>query len=193
MTRKPTGKVTRTPRGADLIITRSFRADIEDVWESVTASDSTARWIGSWRGEPGPGKTVRFKMLFEEGMPESDARIERCEPPHHLVLSMSDEYGALESRAQVAATRRDHGAHVRASPHRSNFCGERRAGLGVLPRSVGRRACGRRIAGLRRVLPVAEGPLRGGGGSERGRVLTRVAIGSRVVRWSRAPNRKKKR
>lgn len=93
MTRKPTGRVERTPRGRELIITRSFRADIEDVWESVTASESTARWIGSWSGEPGPGKVVQFKMLFEGGDHESPALIERCEAPHHLAVSLKDQQG----------------------------------------------------------------------------------------------------
>ena len=93
MTRKPTSKLQRTPHGTDLLITRSFRADIEDVWESVTASESTARWIGSWTGEAGPGKTVQLKMLFERGEPESPALIERCEAPHHLALSFTDEQG----------------------------------------------------------------------------------------------------
>jgi len=91
MTRKATGKVERTARGKDVIITRSFRASIEDVWESVTASQSTARWIGSWRGEPGPGKTIQFKMLFEEGDHESPALIERCEPPRHLALAIKGD------------------------------------------------------------------------------------------------------
>ena len=91
MTRKPTGRVERTARGTDVIITRSFRAAIEDVWESVTASESTARWIGSWSGEPGPGKTIQLKMLYEGGDHESDALIERCEPPRHLALVMKDE------------------------------------------------------------------------------------------------------
>jgi uncharacterized protein YndB with AHSA1/START domain len=102
MTRKPTGRVERSARGTDLIITRSFRAEIEEVWESVTASESTSRWIGSWDGEPGPGKTIRFKMLFEGGDHESAALIERCEPPHHLALSMKDAAGEwrLELRLQ---------------------------------------------------------------------------------------------
>lgn len=108
MTRKPTGKVERTRHGADLIITRSFRATIEDVWQSVTASESTARWIGSWEGEAGPGRTIRLKMLFEEGAPESDAKIERCDPPRHLALSMVDEQGTwnleLELREERDAT-----------------------------------------------------------------------------------------
>lgn len=93
MTRKPTGRVERSERGTDVIITRSFRADIEEVWESVTASESAARWIGSWQGEPGPGKTILFKMLFEGDDQESPALIERCEPPRHLALSLKDSQG----------------------------------------------------------------------------------------------------
>jgi uncharacterized protein YndB with AHSA1/START domain len=93
MTPRPTGRVRSTPRGADLIITRIFRGDLEDVWQSVTASESTARWIGPWEGEAGPGKTVRLQMAFEEGAPSSTVLIERCEPPRHLVLSMKDDYG----------------------------------------------------------------------------------------------------
>lgn len=51
---EPTGRL----QGNDLILTRSFRATIEDVWTSVTSSESTARWIGPWEGEPGPGTTI---------------------------------------------------------------------------------------------------------------------------------------
>ena len=39
MSPKPTGHVS----GNDLILTRTFRASIDDVWTSVTDSESTAR------------------------------------------------------------------------------------------------------------------------------------------------------
>lgn len=91
MSPRPNGHVRRTPRGADLVITRRFRGDIKDVWQSVTDPESTARWIGPWEGEPGVGKTVRFCMSVEEGAPWFDARIEACEPPRHLVVTRSDE------------------------------------------------------------------------------------------------------
>ena len=93
MSPKPTGKVQPTALGADLVITRQFRAPIEDVWQSITDPESTARWIGPWRGEPGPGKTVRLQMGFEQGSPESDVLIESCEPPRRLVVSTKDEHG----------------------------------------------------------------------------------------------------
>lgn len=104
MTRKPTGRVERTARGKDLIITRSFRASIEEVWHSVTVSESTARWIGSWEGEPGPGKTIRFKMLYEEGEHESPVLIERCDPPRHLALRLEDAWHvelSLQQRGEI--------------------------------------------------------------------------------------------
>src|SRR5690606_31097967 len=77
MTPKPTGHV----RGNDLILTRTFRASIDDVWTSVTARDSTARRIGRWEGEAGPGNTVRLQMVQEKGQPWPNVRIERCGPP----------------------------------------------------------------------------------------------------------------
>ena len=44
MNPKPIGRL----RGDDLVLTRTFRAPIDDVWTSVTSSESTARWFGPW-------------------------------------------------------------------------------------------------------------------------------------------------
>ena len=46
MTPTPSGRL----RGTDLILTRTFRAPIEDVWTSVTDPESTARWFGAGNG-----------------------------------------------------------------------------------------------------------------------------------------------
>ena len=91
MTAKPTGHV----RGNDLVITRTFRASIEDVWTSVTRSESTARWFGPWEGEPGAGNTIRFQMVQEEGKPWQSARIDACEAPRHLALTSVAEHGGF--------------------------------------------------------------------------------------------------
>ncbi|MEV7227827.1 SRPBCC family protein [Polymorphospora sp. NPDC051019] len=91
---KPTGRVGRGAAGAyDMVLTRTFRASIDDVWASVTEPDRTVRWFGAWRGEPGPGRTVEVQMGFEEGAPWCDLRIEVCEPPRRLAVSMLDEAG----------------------------------------------------------------------------------------------------
>ena len=106
MSPRPTGRVRSTATGADLVITRSFRAPIEDVWQSVTASESTARWIGPWEGEAGPGKTVRLQMAFEQGAPWCDFSIDTCEPPHRLALSAKDDHGEWRLELSLAASRR---------------------------------------------------------------------------------------
>jgi uncharacterized protein YndB with AHSA1/START domain len=98
----PTGRVVPTPDGRDLVLTRSFRAPIEDVWASITESDRTARWFASWSGEPGPGRTIRYQLTFEESAPEGNMTIEACDPPRHLAVSTQDEYGTWRLEATLA-------------------------------------------------------------------------------------------
>ena len=93
MSHHPTGRVIPTAGGADLILTRTFRATIDDVWQSVTDPDCTARWFGRWEGEAGPGKYVTLYMGFEKDAAPGQVLIEACRPPHHLALSMKDEHG----------------------------------------------------------------------------------------------------
>jgi len=87
--KKPTGRV----EGNDLVLTRTFDAPIEDVWTSITKSESTARWYGSWTGTPGAGNTIKVKMLFEKDGPESEVHIDACDPPRRLVLTTKGEWG----------------------------------------------------------------------------------------------------
>jgi uncharacterized protein YndB with AHSA1/START domain len=87
--KKPTGWL----EGNDLVLTRRFEAPIEEVWTSITKSESTARWYGSWTGTPGVGNTIKIKMLFEQDGPESVAHIDACEPPSRLALSTQGSWG----------------------------------------------------------------------------------------------------
>jgi uncharacterized protein YndB with AHSA1/START domain len=89
MSKTPTGRL----RGNDLILTRTFRASIEDVWESITKSERTQGWFGRWEGEPGKGNTIRVLMVFEKGDAWTNATIDACEAPHHLSLTTKDSYG----------------------------------------------------------------------------------------------------
>ncbi len=63
----PTGRIIRTPAGRDLVLTRTFRAPIEDVWASITEPERTARWFCSWTGDAAPGRSVTFRLVLEEG------------------------------------------------------------------------------------------------------------------------------
>lgn len=89
----PNGRLVRRADGVDLVVTRSFRAPIDDVWASVTESESTARWFGPWKGEGAPGRTVQVQMAYEDEPVWCDLRIDVCEPPTRLAVAMEDEHG----------------------------------------------------------------------------------------------------
>ncbi|RLL67897.1 SRPBCC family protein [Streptomyces sp. Z26] len=100
----PTGRLVRTREGYDLVLTRTFRAPVEDVWASVTEPARTARWFGEWRGEAGPGRVVEMRMAFEEGAPWCAMRIDACEPPYRLAVSMADGSASEASDASAPAS-----------------------------------------------------------------------------------------
>ncbi|RKN08423.1 SRPBCC family protein [Streptomyces radicis] len=90
----PTGQLLPTDTGYDLILTRTYRGSIDDVWASVTEPERTARWFGPWRGEAAPGRTIEVRMAFEAEAPWCAVRIDACEPPRRLAVSMDDEAGS---------------------------------------------------------------------------------------------------
>jgi uncharacterized protein YndB with AHSA1/START domain len=98
MTPRPTGRVADN----ELIITRSFRAPIEDVWTSVTKSESLERWYGRWEGDAGVGKTVRLQMVFEKGDAWTNVLIETCEAPRHLVVTTTSAFGSKRLELRLA-------------------------------------------------------------------------------------------
>jgi uncharacterized protein YndB with AHSA1/START domain len=100
MNPQPTGRVD----GEQLIITRTFRAPIEDVWTSVTKSESLERWFGRWEGDAGVGKTVRLLMVFEKGEAWTNVLIETCDAPHHLVVMTTSDFGTKRMEVKLAQT-----------------------------------------------------------------------------------------
>ncbi|ROP35521.1 SRPBCC family protein [Saccharothrix texasensis] len=93
MSPTPTGRLFRADAGSDLVITRTFRALADDVWASLTEPERTARWFGPWEGDAAPGRTVKVQMVFEEQEPWVEVRVDACDPPRRLALSMVDEAG----------------------------------------------------------------------------------------------------
>jgi uncharacterized protein YndB with AHSA1/START domain len=102
MNPRPTGRLVPTPDGRDLVLTRSFRAPIDDVWASITESERTARWFASWTGDAAPGRTIRYQLAFEPGAPEGEMVIDACDPPRHLAVSTVDEAGTWRLEARLA-------------------------------------------------------------------------------------------
>jgi uncharacterized protein YndB with AHSA1/START domain len=101
MSPTPRGRLLRTPDGRDLVLTRSFRAGIDDVWASITEPERTARWFASWTGDAAPGRTIRYTMTFEDASEPADMTIDACEPPHHLAVSTVDEFGTWRLEAHL--------------------------------------------------------------------------------------------
>jgi len=114
MTPQATGRVA----GNELIITRSFRAPIEDVWTSVTKSESMERWYGRWEGDAGVGKTVRLKMVFEKGDAWTNVLIEKCDAPNHLVVTTKSGFG--EKRLEIRLEQSGATTHLTFVHHLKN-------------------------------------------------------------------------
>ncbi|WP_436533652.1 SRPBCC family protein [Actinoplanes sp. HUAS TT8] len=89
MSPTPTGRLF----GSDLVLTRTFRAGIDDVWASLTEPERTARWFGPWEGDAGPGRTIKVQMVQEEGKPWFDMTVDACEPPARLAVSAGEDDG----------------------------------------------------------------------------------------------------
>ena len=102
MSSAPTGRLFPAGDGHDLVVSRTFRAPIEDVWASVTESDRTARWFGAWKGDAAPGRMIKVQMAFEDQAPWLDKRIDACDPPRRLALS--NESGGMRIELLLSHT-----------------------------------------------------------------------------------------
>ena len=62
-----------------------YATDIDDLWEACTTTERLARWIGDVSGDLRVGGTVQatFTSSWDGG-----GRIETCDRPHHLLLTM---------------------------------------------------------------------------------------------------------
>lgn len=85
----PTGRIEKTQAGLTIAIERQFPAAIEDVWASITDPERMTRWIGTWRGTPGVGRTVDFWMTAEGDGPPEPALIQECDAPRRLRVQTS--------------------------------------------------------------------------------------------------------
>jgi uncharacterized protein YndB with AHSA1/START domain len=157
----PSGRLVSTGDGRDLVLQRTFRAPIEDIWASITESERTARWLGPWTGEGAPGGTVELTLSAEDGAPVAAVHIEACEPPHHLRVAMDDAAGSwrlaadLTEAGGLTTLRLTHHLDEAADP------GSTGPGWELLGPPHGRTRP-RANARLGRLLPRSEGVLRGG-------------------------------
>lgn len=63
-----------------------YSTDIDDLWTAVTKPDRLARWIARVSGDLRVGGS--FHAHFTSSW-DGNGRVDVCEPPHHLLLTMS--------------------------------------------------------------------------------------------------------
>jgi uncharacterized protein YndB with AHSA1/START domain len=65
-----------------------FDTEIDDVWSALTAPSRLARWIGDVEGDLRLGGEFRYRF-FASGS-EGTMRLDACEPPRRLMLTVRD-------------------------------------------------------------------------------------------------------
>jgi uncharacterized protein YndB with AHSA1/START domain len=81
-----TGRPERRDGETLLVIERTFRAPVEDVWAACTDPARMERWIGTWSGDPASG-SVSFRMTAEgDDVPAEEMDVLACEPPRRLAV-----------------------------------------------------------------------------------------------------------
>ncbi|MEU5894599.1 SRPBCC domain-containing protein [Streptomyces sp. NPDC047461] len=55
-------------------------------------------------GQAAPGRTIEVQMLFEDSAPWCPLRIEACEAPRRLAVSMEDDTGSWKLELQLTET-----------------------------------------------------------------------------------------
>jgi uncharacterized protein YndB with AHSA1/START domain len=87
----PTTRILGSLRSADGVgvvrIEDRYDTGIDDLWSAITEPGRLARWFGELDGEPSP------EGAFTVRIPDAgvrNGRVEACEPPQHLLLTMRD-------------------------------------------------------------------------------------------------------
>ena len=65
-----------------------YDTDIDDLWSALTDPGRLARWYGEVEGDLRPGG--EFRVYIEAADIESTGRVDACEPPRRLLVTMRD-------------------------------------------------------------------------------------------------------
>lgn len=97
-TSEPSASGYLAPDGA-VVFPRRLPLSRAEAWAAVTDPARTARWIGSWTGDPASG-TVEMTMSAEEGTPAEQVEILRCEAPGLLTLRLGADGWVVTVRVE---------------------------------------------------------------------------------------------
>lgn len=98
----PTGRVERDGDGLRLDFVRTFDTTIDDLWSALVDSERTARWFGSWTGDPATGE-VELVMTAEDDDTPQTIEIVECDPPHRLIVISPSPDGPWRLSAELSA------------------------------------------------------------------------------------------
>jgi uncharacterized protein YndB with AHSA1/START domain len=78
----------RSADGAGVVrIQDRFDTDIDDLWSAITDPLRLARWIGEVEGDLRLGGEFRFRFVATGS--EGTGRVDACQPPRRLLLTMA--------------------------------------------------------------------------------------------------------
>ena len=78
----------RSAEGKGIVrVEERFDTDVDDLWSALTEPGRLAHWIGEAEGDLRLGGEFRFRF-FASGS-EGAGRVEACEPPRRLLLTMA--------------------------------------------------------------------------------------------------------
>jgi len=84
-----------------------FDTGVDDLWEACTTPDRLSRWIAEVSGDLRPGGSIHVAFVSTWVGP---ARVEVCEQPHHLLLTMEP---GTEDEASIEAWLTEEGDRTR--------------------------------------------------------------------------------
>lgn len=84
-----------------------YDTDITDLWQACTTPDRLSHWIGAVSGDLRPGGTIHASWNSSW---TGRGRIEECEAPHHLLLTLDPD---TDDETRVEAWLAEEGAQTR--------------------------------------------------------------------------------
>ena len=72
-----------------------YDTEINDLWSALTEPQRLARWWGDVNGDLRPGGEFQFRI---PNALEGSGRVDECEPPQRLLVTMRDEEPGPVSR-----------------------------------------------------------------------------------------------
>lgn len=101
----PTGLSHVRPDGDAVAFTRTLGVPVEELWAAISESERTARWFGTFQGDPADGYVmVSMNAEGDDNTTPIRYAVDRCEPPRLLQVSSSTDFGDWNLVLEVEPT-----------------------------------------------------------------------------------------